>query len=850
MRKAVIHGLDQWITCLKENTEKISNAFHDTFYGRRNTPGFDIIEEAFNTIISHWTSGYEVQSHALENIIYANQYITDNGFYWTVEQIMGNYAALKYGTVKLFITTDYLELAEEKDYSELPVKEMLQIHGTQQMLPAEMGELFLSDIKKQSETVEDRIKDLDQLKQDIENAKTEELAAMQEEIHTLMEKMRKKKDLMLQDLYARMSEFEQKKQELEAQIYMLQAQIYTIRCYMGETVELMKIRDGKPAAKETPVVLNQKMLYLDEDLGRLVSLYQVNLQDYRLLEEALKYNDSVMESFCPQEKCITFFRVSQSGDLISFDKGLGILAGYRMLHGSKIGFCIRNGEKLFVGWMEETWEKNHSITFRENIIFQAGKTQIRAVSENAAMENTPVDERVSRMFALSVLRGLLEHKELIELPEHEDILKQSRYVIHNYADAWLDDNRYGDFGCLNYNLHQYNREGDVILLITNVSESYNSWKDGPKRGLSDGEVNRTHDCQVKSGINRINLVDREGNVYVSAIKECSEYGARSNFLIHAYEFINITYMNSQWMEYYITTKKVGGFGVYMNENGSQRHLTYAYMIQYFKDALEYLKKREKTENMMISQYVPLELYKEWPVMLSHWKLHHKVRTITDYQAKRFAKYLKNGRYFEMKHLFDRPFDLRFPDLENTYSLTSLPYKTSTGYRWSDAKEPNHKTYGHFRTYAETRFDANSGQEEIMERYKEDRKKLACIREDVKILLDTHGVTMEEVKKLWHEELKEADNYTGYVGARKKREIHTFCIRIAESKNPGDYMLLDKRDQEAVRCWLNEHDLKDTVFQKFLPLYYCRFLQEEYCERILRSAKEVAYRHHVEEIVWI
>ena len=58
---------------------------------------------------------------------------------------------------------------------------------------------------------------------------------------------------------------------------------------------------------------------------------------------------------------------------------------------------------------------------------------------------------------------------------------------------------------------------------------------------------------------------------------------------------------------------------------------------YLKTALDFIRKREAKEKMLLDA-VDTSICQdaEWPVKLSEWKLRAGVRTITEYQAKRFA----------------------------------------------------------------------------------------------------------------------------------------------------------------------------------------------------------------------
>lgn len=618
---------------------------------------------------------------------------------------------------------------------------------------------------------------------------------------------------------------------------------------MGETVELLKIRDGKAASMEEPVVLNQKILYLDEDLGRMMSLYQTSLEDYKLLEEALKYNDVVFESFCPQNKCITFFRVSRSAEISSFNKQIDCIDSYEMLHGKKIGFAVRNGEQLYVGWLEEEWEKNQILSFHENVILRASKTEVTTEDK---VSSTPIGERVSRMFAINVLRGLMTNGSILSLPAGEDLLKPSKYVIHNYVDAWLDDNRYGNFATLVKNLHYYNRENDMILLIASLSERYDSYKNGPERGLADAQVNRTHDCSVKSGLNKINMIDENGNVYVSAEKADSKYGARSNFSIQKSEFLNLTFMNSLWMSYYIMTKKIGDFGRKEDGYGRTVSLDYAYMIPYFKQALEYLQKREEEEAMLLQPYVNLEEYQEWQVLLSHWKIAKRVHRLTDYQAKRFVKYLKEEEHFEITHLFDSEYRSDKPDLHGSYSTTDICAFDSRIVRWGCSTGENHSLYGYGGDYEKARFNKDSSEKEIAERTKLDKQKLICIKQEVDTWLKKKEVSLEEIVQTLSKDVakkkQEDEKVRGqwvedyeriYRGSTIKEMFALSFLKDYEIKNMKE---LTEEQHHAFFLYMQKEAWNTE--KKLYPLcYYCA-IQYEGFDKILQIADEILEKRYL------
>ena len=107
--------------------------------------------------------------------------------------------------------------------------------------------------------------------------------------------------------------------------------------------------------------------------------------------------------------------------------------------------------------------------------------------------------------------------------------------------------------------------------------------------------------------------------------------------MHDHEFINLTYMNSVWLEWVITNKSLGGWTI------KGHPVDYAYAIRYLKTALDFVRKREAREKELLDA-VDSSICQDsdWPVHLSEWKLKSGVRNLTEYQAKRFVTAAKKG----------------------------------------------------------------------------------------------------------------------------------------------------------------------------------------------------------------
>lgn len=111
--------------------------------------------------------------------------------------------------------------------------------------------------------------------------------------------------------------------------------------------------------------------------------------------------------------------------------------------------------------------------------------------------------------------------------------------------------------------------------------------------------------------------------------------ARANFEVYSDEIINLTYMNSCWLEWVINSKELGHWSI----GGSQ--VDFAYAIRYLKKAMDHIKARELEEKKLLDAVDPsICANPEWQVQLSEWKIEKKVRVLTPYQAKRFAKYIE------------------------------------------------------------------------------------------------------------------------------------------------------------------------------------------------------------------
>lgn len=131
-------------------------------------------------------------------------------------------------------------------------------------------------------------------------------------------------------------------------------------------------------------------------------------------------------------------------------------------------------------------------------------------------------------------------------------------------------------------------------------------------------------------------IKEEQECYLSAKKDScivTKKTARANMLVYPDEFLNLTYLNSVWVRYIILSRKIGIWRI-----PGVGSIDYAGALPYLNKILVYLKKREESEAELLSPY--MELYPDWQVDLSEWKMEKEYHRLTEHRAKLFAKHVE------------------------------------------------------------------------------------------------------------------------------------------------------------------------------------------------------------------
>ena len=417
-----------------------------------------------------------------------------------------------YENTRYIMPSEWFDFTPLKDYDALTASEMLMLSDetqsaksiTKQKDTMEGLRAGKSSIKKAEETLSLREKE-------ILSGEEESLCSLKEQIDKLKKEMEERQKLLMEEIEKKKAELEEKKQDLENRIYILDTQIYSIRCYTGEVVSFHSVREGKKAAAVTPAVLYQKIRFLDEELGKYLSLYEYDgsSRNKESFISALKNREDLFDLFTPAEKCISVVKVSRTGKTHYASEAVAnLLDEYEILHGTQLGVLIRNGENLWIGWMDD----ERVDIKNENAFFSPDRKSEVIAADESDVKNTSTKEKVSRLFLFSMLQGIIDHTNYLSFPEKINITKPGPYITLSLADGWITDTRYGTFSdILKKSSGLPIKKGDAILVGLRVTRD-DGYRDADKAWSNSrgrGEKNRTHSASVPYGVNIINLVEED-----------------------------------------------------------------------------------------------------------------------------------------------------------------------------------------------------------------------------------------------------------------------------------------------------------------------------------------------------
>lgn len=407
-------------------------------------------------------------------------------------------AVIGYNRHRFVVPVSTVKCEPLKEYAELPGEE-LPVPG---LLPAKAPSGSVASIRLERSEVENALKSLEKEADAIRTCDSPQMADLKAELDALMERIRLRQTKLLEEQEKEKKALAEKKKELEKRLFILETNIYGIRCYLGEVTSFYTVRDGKSAPEEMPVVIYQKVRFLDEELGKYVSLFGFGdgKGDKAQLLELLKYRDDIADILCPGPKSISAVKISRTGTVKALSRYVAnMLQDYRMYHENQLAVLIRNGEQIHIAWLDA---KKINIS-DDSIFYGNSDTESEPFEEGGYFQERTLQkerekarrEMLSRWFFFTILQGVIDNSSLISLPGKVRVTgKDSPYVRFSLADGWLTEDRYGSFAdMLKKSSHIPLAKGDTVLTGAilerdDAGSQYNVWSNN--RGI--GDRNRTY----------------------------------------------------------------------------------------------------------------------------------------------------------------------------------------------------------------------------------------------------------------------------------------------------------------------------------------------------------------------
>lgn len=498
------------------NFQRELHTIYDHYYQKRDNGWYS--DKPVERFIEDFKKCFDYISEFNQkfNILYKGQNITKEQYYLLS---FGQYMFLIFDSP--YISTEFL-----KDYSNQTIAQIrgqISDSNMTSLVPSDACNMSLSNV---SENITDKQSALDKLKQemsDVKSAKTKELAVLQAEIDAKVAQLEEQKRNLMSVLEKKQAELQSQMKQLENQLFVLESEIYAIRCFLGEVINFTKIKSGVGESADKPIILFQKMRYLDEEMGKLCSIYDFDGDDLKLFEKFIATNEECLETFCPANKCISLVRCTKSGYHHAVSGEIAnMLCAYEAYHGKTIGILIRDGENLYIGWTDE-----EKVNIKEDMFFAPGmKTYSAEESDDVANQSSNKLEIVSRYFVFSILQGILENSDIIKLDGKHSFVHPDNMIIYSTADNWIVDNKYGSFADLldKYSKEEVNKIGDEIIVIQGLrpDRSRDTWFNSKNdRGIGYGD--RTHDVSTSDGeIHKINHILSYPHYYIYYLENNSK----------------------------------------------------------------------------------------------------------------------------------------------------------------------------------------------------------------------------------------------------------------------------------------------------------------------------------------
>ena len=464
--------------------------------------------------------------------------------------------------------------------------------------------------------LKNELEETNKLIEKVSNFEDEAFTAQLAEINNLKAEMEAKLTAMYEMQAKMMAELQEKIKRYEHEILIMRSDLTAFEYRNGLTVDFMNIHKGANAPVNQPIIIHQKLIYLDEDLPRLKDLYDVNSGS---LEVAIKHSPALLEHICPTSKGITFLKMRNSAG--RYELNNTVMKFVRDVMANEVGVLIRNGENTWLTWLDS-----------KDIPLSAD-----SFTSKSSNEETSLSLLQSRYYLFNLIMGLIERNEILQLDHVPTNMFADPGIIWSNADSQIADSTYVELSKIIPILNRYSKVDDPIYVLNSFTDTatYEAGRYGggtTERGRGDNAL--TDNTSVKKGLSKIKGIDYFSDFtyryYVGGEKGIGWSGDSKispSLYIEEDEFINLKFLNSKLIDYYIHTKRIGKI------SNSGRYVDYSHMLPILFGIKKALEEQEKIDRLHItSQDYDLNL-------LTAFKILHDVRVITPYQAKRYSKWV-------------------------------------------------------------------------------------------------------------------------------------------------------------------------------------------------------------------
>lgn len=465
--------------------------------------------------------------------------------------------------------------------------------------------------------LKDQLEDAKELIEKVFKFEDEAFAEQLATINNLKAEMEAQITAMYEKQAKMMAEIQEKIKRYEHELLIMRSDLTAFEYRNGLTVNFMNIHKGTNAPTQQPIIIHQKLIYLDEDLPRLKDLYDEYAGS---LEVAIKHSPALLEHICPTSKGITFLKMRNSAG--SFELNNTVMEFVRDTMPNEVGVLVRNGENTWLTWLD-----SQDISLSED-----------SFTSKSSDEETSLSLVQSRYYLFNLIMGLIERNEILQLDHVPTNMFADASIIWSNADSQITDSTYVELGEIIPILNQYSKTDDPIYVLNSFTDSATyTGRYGAgttKRGRGDNAL--TDNTSVETGLNKIKGIDYFSDFtyrfYVGGEKylwhwDDDKSKISPSLYIENDEFINLKFINSNLINYYIHTKRIGRI------SNSGRYVDYSHMLPILFGMKKALEEQEKVDRLhIVAQDYDLNL-------LTSFKIIHDVRVVTPYQAKRYSKWV-------------------------------------------------------------------------------------------------------------------------------------------------------------------------------------------------------------------